>query len=349
MPTTITRSPVFGAVQGPAAGDTVSGASLITQTIQPLANSDEYLRNILEVDGVALLQDGGTPTAIMPTRPNGSISLNAGSFQTDLWVYDAASDLDPLIGYVVKPTSVGAGLGRWVNLVNNPSRPPRLQAPRRVYVNIPISAMNERIGLTVGGSQMDGTTLALNNGGALNGVQLMTGAATGQFELRARLPKGKLMGCSLVMRPNGSGVAAPGSTAITVSTPMDLTVYSVKGASEFITASGVHTYDSASLVSSVNQVWAGSCGVIGNAFNSSSPFSEQVPKLFNFVEGTTSTSSTNTGGTAAVDVDCDREYLFRVSPPRFTGSGFSTSWPNGLQPIFYRLEAWIDVTEMGAG
>lgn len=350
MPTPITPVPTLSAVSGPAAGDTVSAAALITNALQGLANRDEYLRQPLEVSGIKKVQ-GLTLAAMAGPAPTPALGLEgivAYSYETSsIWVYDSAAVDVAAYGVCIAPSSGG---GRWLNTSALLIPGQRFRAVQRVNVNIPLSSMVQRASLGSGASQLDGINYSVVHTGLLAGVQKLDTNAFANFTFRARLPKGRLVGVSLVMVPNGSGSAAPGSTSTTLSQPLRVTVKTVKGSQDSFTAPGIHNYDTTTgFTTSVATVWTGTCGVAGNALNSSVVWSEQTPKLFNFAESTTSTNSATTGGTAGLIVSENREYIFNVADATFAGADYTSLWPDGLQPIVYRLEAWIDVTEPGVG
>ncbi len=350
MPVTITRTATYSSVQGPASGDNVSGASLVTQTIQPLANSDEYMRQILEVTGVRKVQ-GLSPLSMAGPAPTPVSGIEAfiavDSSNRSLWIYDSSATDTALSNVCIVPSS---GAGRWLNVSAILVPGQRFRGAQRVNVNVPLSSMTQRFAGSSGATQLDGTNFSVVNTGLLNGFQKMSTNIFANFSFRTRLPRGKLVGASLVMVPNGSAAAAPGTTSTTIVQPLRMLVRTVKGSQDVVAAGGIYTYDtSAGLINAVTTVWTGTCGVAGNPLNSSAVWSEQIPKLFNFAENTTSTNSSTTGGTAGVNVSADREYIFTVLDATFAGSDYVSLWTNGLQPIVYRLEAWIDITDQGAG
>ncbi len=361
MPATITRSAAYSTVQGPASGDTVSGASLITQTIQPLANSDEYMRQILEVTGVKKVQGlslvsmaGPAPTPLSGIEAFVAVDTTNKS----IWVYDPTATDAAAANVCVVPSSGG---GRWLNTSATLIPGQRFRTAQRVYVPIPITLHQNAFDPGGGGGPAVNATdyvyrdnLSGAQANALIGIEATTsGAQSRGYVFRVRLPRGSFAGASLVYRPNTTG-AAPNTGAIT--RPLLVRVFEMPRISS-VSAAPLSTYTGGMAFDPAGALlkWTGNCGAVGN--NAVTPFfvdNDGVrafhnlnPGLINMASGTASANMLGTGGTAAFNVSGSAEYLIHVLPPALSGASWYVS--GSAIPVLFRLDVWIDITDQGAG
>lgn len=256
------------------------------------------------------------------------------------------------------------------NAVTNSSRSllmpldtPVFASARRVCVSIPLTLRQDAVDLAGGGlSSIDGTSynyldnLSGAQGLALIGVEAVAaGAQSAGHLFRTRLPRGSFAGASVVYRPNNTG-NSPNVGIIT--RPLRVRVYE-QATSLSLGSAPVGTYPKMYFDSAGSELkWTGSCGAVGNDATALDPtsiapdfhgvkaFHNLSPALVNMASGTTSTTMKNTGGTTPFTVSEEREYFIHVQPPTLSGATWNIA--GSARGVLFKLEVWVDVTNLGA-
>jgi hypothetical protein len=244
-----------------------------------------------------------------------------------------------------------------------PGDTPVFQTPRRVRVAVPLSMLMDVFPSSGPGAYgIDGTNYRftgdagpLDGNFALNGVQAISLFAMVQgFYFRTRLPRGSFAGASIVIDPNGTGNIADSGN---VSRRLEVKVWEMPS-NYSVSATDVTTYPSANMhfgATAMAPKWVGYCGTVGQLIpsgaapdpNGTRTFFARHPAMVHMLSGTFGFGMAGTGGDAAFNTSEEQEYLIGVLPPFSVGAGW-VSVVGSTESILYKLEVWVDVTNMGA-
>lgn len=359
--------------------DDVDVASVIPAVELALDNTKflKHQTEILSPGQIALI-----PSPANGTIRNAFITLAPGSvYPVGTFVFDAgAAGPDALgvanVNYIVAADSSGiwwstAYLARYVSGMPCATGPdgaplipygdgfggnaPRFIYPQTIHVNVPLSSLwpGRPVATLNGGDIVDNVNWANYADKALQIRKLKNTGSAVPYHFPCRLPRGKVVGLSLVMIPNASGVAGGALSIVNLTAPMKLELRKLKNESEILTAGSIVPYDAtgvASMSSTYSVLFTGTCDVARNVSAlSGAPINTpyvQTPTLFRFDAGTTAAAGT-CGGTAAVDVDGYGDYAIVLTMPNYSGGTYASEYPDGFLESVLRLEVKMEVQTMG--
>lgn len=356
--------------------DLVNAASVLPGLETPLDNSKFLMLQEWPVLTVAQLQALPAPLQGLVRTVKDGTGRKIGRFQFRQGVTGADAGAVSGVSYVVagdlsgtwfSDTYIGVSTGGGPAMQNSaralimPVDTPTFATPQRKHVAIPMSAL-QLIGSTSTGNpfMFNGSDyLWTDNLFGAQAVSLVgvwavsSSAQSAGFTFRTRLPRGSFAGASIVYKGNNTG--APPNTGV-ITRPLRVRVYELPE-SQTISAAPLSTYPSTEMwfdPTGPELKWTGTCGAVGNnAVTIGTPdldgvraFHNLDPALVNMASGTTSAFMYQTGGTAAFVTSEEREYMIHVEPPILSGASWYDS--GSAQPALYKLEAWIDVTNLGA-
>jgi len=358
--------------------DLVNAASVLPGLETPLDNSAFLRLQDFPVLTVAELQAIAAPqqNLIRTVKDGTGRMLGRFQFRTGAAVdsgavagvsYVAAGDLS---GVWFSEAYAGVSTGG-TNAVTNAARSllmpvdtPTFQTAKRVRVAVPLNPVDGSASGGEIGRRIDAAEYSFYTTGSaapvpgaesyLPGIRMISASAqVDGLMFRVRLPRGSFAGASIVYDANTTG-AAPNTGVIT--RPLQVRVWEMP-TNYSVSVDPIDTYPSANLSfdpSSAALKWTGYCGANGNnAVTTPVPdaagvrdFHNRHPALVQMSSGTSTPDMFSTGASAAFIASEEREYMIHFRPPVMSGAAWYVS--SSALGVLYKLEVWIDVTNLGA-